>query len=151
MGCDIHIYTEVRPLGQLSWESKDSVRVIQEIGEDPYYDCIPHICVSRNYGFFALIAKIRGEYDCSLDCKGELPADISETTKQHFEQRYSDAHSLSWLTLHEIKTHLVQILLTQANVSYGLEQFQEIKNRMEELKTEGMSDEDVRICFWFDN
>jgi hypothetical protein len=151
MGCDIHVYTEVRPPGQLSWESKDSTEIIQEDGEDPYHECTHHIVPGRSYGLFALMAKVRGEYDCSLDCKNGLPEDISETTKQQFEQWDCDAHSASYLTLDEIKQHLVNILLTRGNVHYGLEQYQEIKNQMEELKIEGMSDEDVRICFWFDN
>lgn len=151
MGCDIHIYTEIRPSGKLSWESKDSVEEIPSQDGEIDYDTSSYIHIPRNYNLFALLAKVRGEYDCSLECKKEIPEDASETTQREFKQFGCDGHSHSWLTLTEVKKHLTKIFITSSDVRWAIEDYQHIKDRMENLKTEGMSNEDVRIVFWFDN
>lgn len=153
MGCDIHIYTE-RRLPDGTWESLDSAEEIIEDNGDTYYDIAHKISVSRNYTLFGLIAKgVRCEFDVSLEQKGGFPHDSSQLSIDEMHRWDSDGHSASWLTLEEIKDHLIKILLLpdEPNLQYALEDYRTIKDKMEKCKLEGMSDSDIRILFFFDN
>lgn len=152
MGCDIHIYTEYRNPGELTWQSADKTSVEEEDTEDEYIDVSHAIDTGRNYGLFALIAEVRGEFTQSLTCKYAWPDDATNISAYQKDRWDSDGHSHSWLVLDEIKTHLMHLALTQHDVpNWAIQAYTQLKDEIEELKPSGASDHDVRILFFFDN
>lgn len=83
MGCDIHLYTEVKVEGQ--------------------WYCYGHPNVPRNYVLFALMADVRnegGRYHPVSKPKG-LPSDCSVVV-QRAAAGYQGGHSHSWLSAQEL-------------------------------------------------
>ena len=152
MGCDIHIYTEYRNPGELTWQSADTTSVEEEGTKDEYINVSHTIDTGRNYGLFGLIAGVRIEYEQSLACKYSWPEDTTETSMYQKDRWDGDGHSHSWFTLDEIKTHLLHLALTQHDIpDWVTNSYTELKDNMEALKPSGASDHDVRILFLFDN
>lgn len=81
MGCDIHLYVEVREDGQ--WVNKP----------------LRHTYDGRNYNLFAILAGVRNRHDILpiSDPRG-LPPDVSKEV----EGEADGDHSHSWLTLAEL-------------------------------------------------
>jgi hypothetical protein len=112
MGCDIHMYVEVKKTvnGELTWVNVDNWRVNQYYdptdpdGEKPY--SVEPIYRQRHYSLFALLANVRnyGE-DTPISEPRGLPADISPQTEAEAEYWDSEGHSHSHFTLAELKAH----------------------------------------------
>ncbi len=113
MGCDIHIFTEIKKNGKWieadPWiTNPDYVTAPEE--EKKYYNpvCVPfkqEICFTdRNYALFGILAGVRWENLPRIaDPKG-LPKDISTNIANEAHIVWnSDGHSFSWLTLTELK------------------------------------------------
>lgn len=96
--------------------------------------------IDRYYALFAVLAGVRSGSDSPepiSDPKG-CPPDASSEFEAWLDSWDTDAHSTSWLTLKEMKTAEKDIL-------------QDLVEKLEKAKLEGGSDEDVRLCFFFDN
>lgn len=115
MGCDIHIYAEVKKNG--IWEK------VGAVFDDPYYD--PERETSnwnhpktdqpyegRNYDLFAMLANVRNGYGFAgcdtgigfipIDMPRGLPRDVSLQVRLKSDDWGCDGHSHSWLLLSEL-------------------------------------------------
>lgn len=105
MGCDIHLYVEVKKDGK--WVSADTWET-----DDGWTDVTKHFYSGRNYDLFAMLANVRngrGFAGCDTgdgfnpisEPKG-LPEDVSPEVKKLSEQWDADGHSHSHLTVQEL-------------------------------------------------
>lgn len=99
MGCDIHMYVEIKK-GK-DWYNVDYFRRGYNNG-DVYYH-VP-IYDSRNYALFATLANVRNygntEY---IDEPRGLPEDMTDYVRLEWDDTwYWDGHSCSYLTLQEL-------------------------------------------------
>jgi hypothetical protein len=108
MGCDIHLFVEVRQQDG-AWKSVDEWETEDDYIHVPYkksyYD-------GRNYDLFAILANVRNGHGFAGVKTGEgfnpialpkgLPDDVSEQVKQYSDRWDSDGHSHSWLTVAEL-------------------------------------------------
>jgi hypothetical protein len=99
MGCDIHLYVEVRKDGV--WESVDAWSTDQQ--GDIYIPYEKRLFTGRNYNLFAMLADVRNRYDIIpiSEPKG-LPEDISENVKNMSIVWDGDGHSHSHFTVSEL-------------------------------------------------
>lgn len=98
MGCDIHMYRERKVNGK--WESCDDFIDIYEDGnlDVPYEKRFS----DRNYNLFGVLSKgVRQSYDFSFEARG-LPIVVCNKVNQAYNDWGSDAHSCSYLFLHEL-------------------------------------------------
>lgn len=102
MGCDIHLYVEVRKNGK--WESADKWQMSKWGGgylnvepEDQFYS-------ESNYELFAVLAGVRNRYGITpiADPRG-LPVDINKQLAD-YASRFLE-HTPSWLTVRELMAH----------------------------------------------
>lgn len=126
MGCDIHLYVEIKHNGK--WVM---VNEIDGPGRD------------RNYRRFAALAGVRGEGPAPRG----LPEDASESVRFHAEDCGEDGHSHSWLPMSEA------IPIFAATEHLGTKDAEAAARwpayhyfRIEDDKVD-----DFRIVFWFDN
>ena len=84
MGCDIHLYVEVKTKN--GWE------------------LYAHPNIRRNYSFFAKLANVQnnGNIKPIANARG-LPKDISYLVQKEYEYDGSDAHHASFITIDEIE------------------------------------------------
>ena len=135
MGCDIHVYVEVKIEG--SWYNYGT----------PY--------VSRNYTLFAKMADVRN-YDSiiPIDTPRGLPTDISKVVEAARRKVGVDGHSDSWLSYDEF-VELREWFKEQTGHDFWDENFDLFEmslytwRKYREYYPEQV--EDVRFVFWFDN
>jgi hypothetical protein len=123
MGCDIHLHVERRANG--TWTEIESERY--------FYD-------GRNYGLFFVLAGVPYDDLDDIAAARGLPADMSETVAEHWEQWSPNGHSPSWLP--------VPALIMQ---DWGPVEDRWWVAALEHLKD--LAGEDgtaMRIVFWFD-
>lgn len=170
MGCDIHIFTEVKK--ENNWELFKEDFFTDSYNSDnkeksPFK--------WRSYGVFAFLADVRN-YSAikGFKCKFELPEDCSQEVLKEYEYWEIDAHSCSWLTAKELIDFDYSKTLNDRRVTRqispnifngaitGTEQEGTLKTyseflgdlfmkQIEELKILLDKYEDVRLVFWFDN
>ena len=119
MGCDIHLYVEVKD--GADWKS------LREPVPNPYYDesepeedresptNLPRSYSGRNYGLFAILADVRNGHGFAGTDLGDstkpiaqprgLPSDVSTAIGAESEQWGVDGHSHSYFTLAELYAH----------------------------------------------
>ncbi|MEI2465139.1 hypothetical protein [Niallia taxi] len=120
MGCDIHMFLEVRKYPYQDekrengiWISKDKWSIEPDhylCPEDNYkkyrvdYDDL--IYKGRNYYLFSVLANVRNynSFDYISEPKG-LPNDVSSEIKDESDHWGSDGHSHSYLTLRELLSY----------------------------------------------
>ena len=110
MGCDIHMFVEVKKDGQ--WDKVGDVfknsyyRPAEEESEynrpltdEPYQ--------GRNYTLFATLADVRnsGEGISPIDDPRDLPEDVSVGVKSESDSWNGDGHSHSWFTVKELQDY----------------------------------------------
>lgn len=103
MGCDIHLYIEVK--GEDGWSE-----LTVPIFKDPYEAITKKESYShrpdtyRNYSLFALLADVRNTNQLIQPIKPQegLPPDISEELKAEYEPGSLDWHSATYYTLDEL-------------------------------------------------
>lgn len=161
MGCDIHIYVEVR--GENCWHH--ATGDFSE-GSAPFD--------WRYYGMYGFLAGVRNYSAITPICEPKgMPADLSPEVAGELEGWELDAHTCSWLTLEELLAVDYDALVEDRRVTVqtGPNSWNggataevgggETKPLCEFLGPDFMSDlvslqeigspEDVRIVFWFDN
>lgn len=151
MGCDIHDFVEHRtPSGV--WQCHHALR--NEDGRTWLDD----LDIPRNYALFALLAGVRGEFDFSFGERG-FPEDASPPVRKEYETWASDAHTPSYLTLRELKQKALELLLFTNKQQLEVRNAQQaLRKLIEQLSNLGpeedgppLSDEEIRLVFWFDN
>jgi hypothetical protein len=112
MGCDIHLYCEVKEkINDVEqWFNCDHWQynkwfIADKESEEEELECIP-IYRARNYELFALLADVRnnGDIEPMAYPKG-VPPDVSEVTKKQIVRWDSDGHSHSYFTYNELLFH----------------------------------------------
>ncbi len=103
MGCDIHIYTEVKKTinNQNKWVSSDYFKMNNYKYEDKF--SVVEIFKYRNYSLFSVLANVRN-YDNNKfisEPKG-YPDDCCEFINGKFSYWGEDGHSHSYFTLKEL-------------------------------------------------
>lgn len=115
MGCDIHLFTEVKKTinGTEMWINSDSWEI------NPYYRYgtdedrkhereLDHKSIyrGRNYELFGILADVRGDGNPVISDPKGLPEDVSDVVKDESDRWGSDGHSHSYLTLRELVEYL---------------------------------------------
>lgn len=142
MGCDIHCYKERLVDG--AWVNQQPMSTYA--GEE---DRVESADISRDYRLFGLLAKgVRNAYTLSFEPRG-LPADMSSEIAAEAESWSGDAHNMSWLTLEEIKTKQLILLVSPESENADLgSSLADFADTMFDPSDEPAS---TRVVFWFDN
>lgn len=115
MGCDIHLFTEVKKTinGTERWVNSDSweINPYYRYGTDEdrkYERELDHksIYSGRNYELFGILADVRGVGNPVISEPKGLPEDVSDVVKNESDRWGSDGHSHSYLTLRELVEYL---------------------------------------------
>jgi len=109
MGCDIHLYTEIKHTvnNKEIWVNSDNWKYnpqyIKDNVDGEYMLEVEPIYTHRNYELFSVLADVRngGDMKYIVQPRG-IPEDVSEITKVESDKMDSDGHSHSWLTLQEL-------------------------------------------------
>ena len=136
MGCDIHLYVEIKVKGQ--------------------WHLFSHPRIKRNYELFGIMAGVRSDIPNPISEPKGLPPDLSHMVAIDYEYN-RDAHSESWFNRDEISQLIERTSLmgafpgdfehSQLGYANG--------NPYDSIGTEDGGHpkeyEDVRFVFWFDN
>lgn len=158
MGCDIHLFAEVRREGKWKFVSKAPSG---SVDPDPIPDYGDQFYSGRNYELFALLANVRN-YNDSVKPLSEprgVPIDISSPMAKAIESWSGDGHSHSHFTLNELMTFAYgENWIVDRNrnklseILSRSQQFSETLDKLCEFLTQpGMTPDDIRIVFFFDN
>ena len=130
MGCDIHIFTQ-RKNNSGKWVSADFfVKNDYYDPESEDYDSkneyeLIQIYGHRNYTVFGILADVRNykggflgteRYAQPISEPKGLPDDLDDYLKSYFDEWAGDIHSMSYLTLKEIKEYAVK---SRGNIRMG--------------------------------
>ncbi|MGN4944622.1 hypothetical protein [Bacillus cereus group sp. MYBK104-1] len=117
MGCDIHVYAEVRHFSHNDQERKngvwvnvdkwtrsvDNVIYPEDYSKKWEVDYVDRMYKGRNYALFAILADVRNYWDINPISKAKgLPENISPEVKDLSDYWGGDGHSHSYLTLNEL-------------------------------------------------
>jgi len=162
MGCDIHLYAEVKKkknfIDSLKfWKKKEWVN-IDKWSKNQYFgdEGEPQFVIKyedrfytkgRNYNLFCALCGVRsygfiGEPPKISEPKG-LPLDVSKEVLAQSERYGSDGHSHNWNTLKELKEFDWS--------SYGETVKDFLNEVLPKMEAQNVGDEDVRIVYFFDN
>lgn len=147
MGCDIHATLEYDRYYKKSLERKD---------KNPgrfWIDFAKSIDIDRGYYFFTLLAGVRdNDLRPIISLPRGAPEDASWAFKSELEEWDGDAHSTSWVTFKELrdwKAENAQEIGLEYDPEKDMKE-QDFYKVMEMLATK-YGDENVRLCFFFDN
>ena len=151
MGCDIHAMIEVRTS---DWAEDNPDHWYWYNAGDPM--------IARNYGIFAILAGVRNyeNFTPISPPRGRPSASDVKTSPSGAGMRYTDSevveHSLSWVTLAELKAYPIDGVRSERYEGDGLkESWTTLIERVEAAKKlyaqPSATDEDVRMLFWFDS
>lgn len=137
MGCDIHLFTEVKIRGEWLFYGQ--------------------IHMPRNYELFSLMAGIRGNRQPIVSPKG-IPSDLSCITRIHYMDYKSDLHHASWFNQEEIEK-LMKYIRGNEELYFGEKWlyiigwlFGNSYHGIAKYKSDYPDEiEDCRWIFWFDN
>ena len=158
MGCDIHWWSETKKDG--AWVCDQAASLITEDeGTDEEYtsmDNFPNS--SRDYWFFGLLNRVRGEYSWSFPEQWDVPDDISEEVRNMLDSWGSDGHSLGSLTRADLKAKLQEmyhlrvghLINPQGDTRVLHHHSMRLEQTISDLSAD-VPDEDQRIVFCFDN
>lgn len=153
MGCDIHTFVETKTfrnqrdnkINNVLDEYSDELLEWETVGkeEGTYYS-------ERNYYVYAMLADVRN-YDGGVipisQPKG-VPKDASEIYKKYSDDWNGDGHSHSYFTLSELS---LDVNYADYNQDM-LDKFYKLIDNMKSIQKElGLSSDDVRFVFLFDN
>ena len=153
MGCDIHMNVEYRTKvdGTMQWWDGNLYEVNKfhdSYPDDPKYIRVHLNNERRNYTLFGLLAGIRYYGIKPIAPPRGFPKDVSKSIAEEYDSWGSDAHSASWLTLAELmnaaRSHpdLLDDLVVE---------LQEYFNRIFPNPAPLITQNELRIVFWFDN
>lgn len=115
MGCEIHLYIEKKCYSYKDKQRENGVWVVKNpiIEQDEFYlypdenyrqFYIENGYLERDYELFGVLAGVRRE-DLQVFNRKGLPVDCSRLLKDQYKDWGEDAHSVSYLTLAELKTY----------------------------------------------
>ena len=153
MGCDIHMQVEYRTKidGTMQWCDGNLYEVNKfhdSYPDEPKYRRVHLNNERRHYTLFGLLAGIRNYGIKPIAPPRGFPKDVSKSITEGYNSWGSDAHSASWLTLAELmnaaRSHpdLLDDLVAE---------LQEYFNRIFPNPAPLITQNELRIVFWFDN
>ena len=104
--------------------------------------------IGRDYELFSILAGVRNAHDIVpiSEPKG-VPRDASNEFDSLYKARKGDAHSTSYLSLAELKKYDQNVELVDG---YHCKRVNDLIAELEKLRVKrGLTDDDVRICFFF--
>lgn len=158
MGCDIHLFAEVKKTPNLfqklflrrkpKWES------LEEWELDKDYEPPKHCALGgtktytggRNYNLFAALCGVRSSHfheSRSISEPKGVPKDVSVFIRMEIEYWDTDGHSHSYNTLNELERFDWS--------GYGNTVNQFLAEVIPKLKAQKVSGDNVRIVYFFDN
>lgn len=160
MGCDIHMFVEVR-------KRKDPKPAQEHIEHEwvdgDLYDSngkMVELHGDRNYSLFGILAGVRREANVIDDPRG-IPPDCTDRVKKKREDWDVDGHSASYFTLAELQEYRATksngfVTSSTTTVNWSAENWNPIDTLIQKLKWRASDltiwkPEDIRIVFWFDN
>lgn len=111
--------------------------------------------ILRNYSLFGILAGVRDDEIQAISNPRGLPEDkLAEVTGYDlftawYKSWDDDAHSASWVSLRELKEYRGNH--TRADMQHCWGDLDDLITYMEDSKPYGWHDEDIRLCFFFDN
>ena len=162
MGCDIHMYRE--QLVDNKWTSMDEwttrerrerddpERLVENWKASIRYETQLDYNMRRNYSFFGYIHEgVRAEHPLGFAIPGKgVPGDVSRLVQEEIDGWKQDMHSISWLTVEEIKTALTNLLVSGEPIKeYIIPDLSYLLNEIQD-RYDGPDDE-YRVIFGFDN
>lgn len=154
MGCDIHQYAEYRKNGKWHAELADQANKELDDEDDPdseYLRMPDSGNRNRNYGLFGLLSEgVRYDTPHAFLPKGE-PEEASAEVLTIIAQWQSDGHSHNYLTFAELKEKCAELLLHSDSDAKEYSQMLPAWINSFGPNPEGVSDEDRRVVFFFDN
>lgn len=157
MGCDIHLFVEVRRQGKWAQVVHAPSGSVRPDDDSPTYG--DQFYAGRNYGLFTILANVRpyGHPNLAPMSKPRgLPKDVSKEVTAISEHWNGDGHSHSHHTLNELMAYAYgETWISQRTINRldGVtSEFQVTLEKLCEFLVEpGISPDDIRIVFWFDN
>lgn len=160
MGCDIHLFAEIRKDGV--WEAAgDSVKnewydhKDKETPDNQKY-VREEFYSSRHYELFGILAGVRYTgFKPIVEPRG-TPKDVSLEVKSHLDYWTSDGHTHSWLTLKEILEYMWSPRGKKDIKSLGPNSFFDGTDctvaKLTKLALDPhLKPEDIRVVLFFDN
>jgi len=132
MGSDIHIAAEI------FCKKTGKFHFLHDYGDKEFIEW-EHNPSDRNYELFGTLAGVRRAGQI-CEPRG-IPSDASALMLEYLDSYSSDGHSHSYFTLHELFTE-PKMEQHKPTAFYRWIQF---------LGSVGISHQDIRICFFFDN
>ena len=142
MGCDIHLFAEIKVNG--------------------VWHCHTVLDVRRNYELFNKMAGVRGDGLGVIAAPKGLPDDLSVVTQLYVEHWNEDGHTHSWLNAEEIYLleewmeefghtfrQFAGLPWTPDNLGYLFGSSYGAWHTYPNDRPDGI--EDIRFVFWFDN
>lgn len=175
MGCDIHLYVEVRDRETYKWEPIAVQNPYQEYvdlktGEKHHPDIYPYH--GRDYELFGILAGVRCDiYDRMTDFNRGLPVDASDYVRKEWGHGKDYFHSATWYTLSELRAYgankknfhsvnyknldfadeLDEIKKDDKSMRRRFNSFVDEIDNFAELFFPGVPEENVRAVMWFDS
>lgn len=162
MGCDIHIYSEIKlPEPGSSWVHADGwiKAELPYLRKDNGESMIP-LWVGRNYGVFGYLAGVRTNPEMCFRFGVGLPEDISPGVRKIFDEDEHCWHTPGHCTLMEFRAALSKVTdpFTENdededpyNSYLHLHRILKTMERRLEIIYPGLSEHNFRIVFWFDS
>lgn len=153
MGCDIHMHVEYRTRinnTTIKWCDGNlyEVNKFYEDEDEPKYIRAYLTNERRNYALFGLLAGVRYYGIEPIASPRGFPDDASKSITEEYASWGSDAHTASWLTLAE----LMNAAQSRPGLLDGLvAELQEYFNRLFPHPSPLITQNELRIVFWFDN
>lgn len=153
MGCDIHMHVEYRSRinnTTIKW-CDGNLYEVNKYYEDEDETKYIRVCLNnerRHYRLFGLLAGVR-EYGIKpIASPRGFPDDASKSLTDEYASWYGDAHTASWLTLAE----LMNAARSHSDLLNDLvSELQEYFNRLFPNPSPLITQNELRIVFWFDN
>jgi len=148
MGCDIHMYPEVKKGDKWEFVYKYKPDDFWKEDDCPKDRANYYAWEDRYYYLFAILADVRNAWDLKpiAEQRG-LPIDVSDGTAKEWEDD-GDGHSHSWLSLKELLDFDWKKAFSETKSPFDNEAT--VLKWIEKLKELG-DPENVRVVFWFDN
>lgn len=163
MGCDIHLFAEVKPRRTLlhrivffwkktKWKNIDrwtKNKYFEPGNGEPFLEIESEnrfYTGGRSYNLFSALCGVRSECfndPVSISEPRGLPDDVSQEVLEESQSYGSDGHSHNWNTLKELKEFDWS--------SYGNTTDRFLNEVIPKMESQGVKDDEVRIVYFFDN
>lgn len=147
MGCDIHLFAELRNSETQEWEylpAPDDPRPYRfDWGQEGGLPGLKEWFEDRNYALFGMLAGVRDRSYPPVDEPRGIPHNVS--SELHSQWIEFGEHTPSWLLLSELLAYFTD------PVDLDLGFTERFRDFLTELGTYGTPPETLRIVFWFDS